>query len=207
MNINNIFCVGRNYVDHAKELHNAVPTEPMIFTKPTHAVAWMNGGVITLPRDQGAIHYESELVLHIGRDYQPGLTADDLVDTMALGLDFTLRDVQSELKKKGYPWLAAKGFRNSAALTRFIPFPGLKSCAQLAFSMRKNGHECQRGAIGDMIFAPDALLAFCAAHYGLKAGDILYTGTPAGVGPLAADDTLALYWGDELLGSAAIELN
>lgn len=207
MELANIFCVGRNYVNHAKELHNAIPQEPMIFTKPTHAAAWLEGGTIALPGAQGAIHYEGEWVLHIGRDYVPGLSADDLVDQMALGIDFTLRDVQDVLKKKGYPWLAAKGFLNSAALTRFVPFPGLSACTEKYFSLKKNGKEYQRGTIGAMIFPPDQLLTFCAEHYGLKAGDILFTGTPAGVGAVADGDRFELLWDDASLGTCTIELN
>lgn len=99
--IRNIYCVGRNYGLHAAELGNDIPEEPMIFTKPTHALTPMNGSVIELPGDRGEVHYEAELVPHIGRKYEQGLTVDQLVDRMALGIDFTLRDVQTIIKKRG----------------------------------------------------------------------------------------------------------
>ncbi len=108
--IRNIYCVGRNYGLHAAELGNSVPDEPMIFTKPTHAITQMDGSAIELPAGRGEVHYEAELVLHIGRDYSPGNTVDELVDRMALGIDFTLRDVQNVVKQKGYPCCRPKGF-------------------------------------------------------------------------------------------------
>lgn len=198
--IANIFCVGRNYALHAKELNNAVPTSPMFFSKPTHAAVEAQGQTIELPGDQGDVHYEAEWVIHISHTYQPGMQANDLIDRMALGIDFTLRDVQSALKEKGHPWLLAKGFPYSAVLTPFIPFPGITACLQNDFSLKINGKEVQRGNIGQMIFDPQTLIDFCAKHYGLGAGDILFTGTPAGVGKVSDGDAFALLWGKETLG-------
>ncbi|WP_010630711.1 fumarylacetoacetate hydrolase family protein [Sporolactobacillus vineae] len=205
--IKNIYCVGRNYALHAQELNNAVPDAPMFFFKPTHAVVWTDGKTVTLPGHQGSVHYEAEWVIHIGSDFTPGAAADDLIDSMALGIDFTLRDVQSVLKKKGYPWLAAKGFLHSAVLTPFTDFPGIKACTKADFSLEINGHERQRGNIGQMIFDPQALIDYCGTHYGLGAGDIIFTGTPAGVGQVADGDQFDLKWGDVSLGAfrAALE--
>ncbi|MFX3617716.1 MAG: fumarylacetoacetate hydrolase family protein [Sporolactobacillus sp.] len=205
--IANIFCVGRNYVNHAKELHHAVPEKPLIFIKPSHAAVFMNNESLSLPGDQGSVHYEAELVVHIGRDYAPGLSADALIDAMALGIDFTLRDVQGGLQEKGYPWLDAKGFLNSAALTGFLPFPGIDVCRNKDFSLQINGKEVQRGNIRSMIFDLDKLISYCTEHYGLKAGDILFTGTPVGVGPVSSGDSLALFWGEEELGKCTIALS
>ncbi|RYM02889.1 FAA hydrolase family protein [Sporolactobacillus sp. THM7-7] len=204
--IKNIFCVGRNYVLHARELNNAVPDSPMFFSKPTHAAVTANGQTIALPGDEGSLHYEAEWVIHIGRAYQPGLHPEELIDGMALGIDFTLRDVQSRLKQKGHPWLRAKGFRNSAVLTRFIPFPGLDTCMKTDFSLRINGVEVQRGNISKMLFDTQTLLDFCARNFGLGSGDILFTGTPQGVGEVNDGDTFTLKWGPDILGECTVSL-
>jgi 2-keto-4-pentenoate hydratase/2-oxohepta-3-ene-1,7-dioic acid hydratase (catechol pathway) len=199
--INNIYCVGRNYALHAQELNNTVPDAPMFFFKPTHAVAWADGNTVTLPGNQGSVHYEAEWVIHIGSNDTAGASADSLIDSMALGIDFTLRDVQTVLKKKGYPWLAAKGFLHSAVLTPFIDFPGINACAEKDFSLEINGNEVQRGNICQMIFDPQTLIDYCRTNYGLGDGDILFTGTPAGVGNVADGDTFELQWGSERLGT------
>ncbi|RYL95042.1 FAA hydrolase family protein [Sporolactobacillus sp. THM7-4] len=198
--INNIFCVGRNYALHAKELNNDIPGSPMFFSKPTHSAVETNGQAITLPGDSGSVHYEAEWVIHIGRTYTPGMQIGELANGMALGIDFTLRDVQSELKKKGYPWLAAKGFLNSAVLTPFIPFTGIEVCRQTDFSLLINGNEVQRGNISQMLFDPQALIDYCGTHYGLGKNDILFTGTPAGVGKVTNGDQFTLKWGSDVLG-------
>lgn len=204
--IKNIFCVGRNYAAHAKELNNAVPTAPIFFSKPTHAVAEADGRLIALPGDAGAVHYETEWVVHIARPYEKGIEADDLIDKMALGIDLTLRDVQSRLKEKRHPWLLAKGFRQSAVLTRFIPFPGTEACKRIDFSLLKNGEEAQKGNIRQMIFDLQTLVDYCAEHFGLGEGDILFTGTPEGVGPVSNGDRFALKWGEETLGTFSVSL-
>lgn len=204
--IRNIYCVGRNYRLHAAELGNDVPTSPFLFSKPTHALVAADGGEIVLPAGQGEIHHELELVVHVSKSFEPGMKVDEAVDSFSLGLDLTLRDVQSELKKKGHPWLRAKGFKNSAVMTAARPFPGVEAALQTEFKMLKNGVEVQRGNIGDMVFDLQALFEFTAEHFGLGAGDLMFTGTPAGVGPLADGDELELYWGEELLGSCTIRL-
>jgi 2-keto-4-pentenoate hydratase/2-oxohepta-3-ene-1,7-dioic acid hydratase in catechol pathway len=191
---------------HAQELGNAVPSSPFLFSKPTHALVAANGQTIELPADRGEIHHEVEFVIHIGKAYEPGMRVDELVDQMAIGIDFTLRDVQSELKKKGYPWLLAKGFIRSAVLSAFIPFPGITQAAQKDFALLKNGEQVQRGNIKDMLFDLETIVAFTARHFGLGKGDIIFTGTPAGVGPVANEDRLALVYGDETLGECTIRL-
>lgn len=205
MEIRNIYCVGRNYRLHAEELGNDVPTSPMIFTKPTHAAVFTAGQPVELPAGKGEVHHEAELVLHIGKAYQAGSSVDEIVDKMALGLDLTLRDMQSEIKKKGHPWLPAKGFRNSAILTEFVEFPGAEACKQADLSLRKNGEQVQRGNIQDMIFNLQTIVDFIGSNFGLAEGDIIYTGTPAGVGPLAEGDQLQLIWGDKTLGECTVK--
>ncbi len=205
--IRNVYCVGRNYRQHAAELGNAVPEQPMLFVKPTHSLVLLEGQTLSLPGGSGEIHYEAELVVHVGRPYKQGATVDELIDKMALGIDFTLRDVQTELKKKGYPWLAAKGFVRSAPITPFIPFDGVKAAERTDFSLRINEVEVQRGNIGEMIFSLQQIVDFCAERYGLGVGDVIFTGTPAGVGAVQDADRLSLHWGGETLGHCVVRLD
>jgi 2-keto-4-pentenoate hydratase/2-oxohepta-3-ene-1,7-dioic acid hydratase in catechol pathway len=204
--IRNIYCVGRNYRAHAAELGNEVPSEPMLFGKPTHALCAMDGGEIVLPADKGEIHHEAELVIRIARPYSPELSLDQLIDGMALGIDFTLRDLQSKLKSKGQPWLAAKGFLRSAPISSFRPFPGEDKLAKAEFKLLVSGRLAQHGHVADMIFPVRQLLEYTSRHYGLGGGDILFTGTPEGVGPVAQGDKLELLWGEELWGKLRVNL-
>jgi len=204
--IRNIYCVGRNYALHAAELGNAVPESPMIFMKPSHAAVEMNGQTIQLPGHLGEVHFEAEVVLSIGREYEAGIKLEELVDAFALGIDLTLRDVQSELKKKGHPWLAAKGFKNSAPMGAFLPFPGEHSMNQTNFSLFINDTKVQNGNTSNMIFSMQTIIDHIAEAYGLGPGDLIYTGTPAGVGALANGDRLSLQWGDESAGLCIIQL-
>jgi len=204
--IKNIYCIGRNYVLHAKELNNEVPTSPFLFSKPTHSIVEANGQEVTLPGDQGAVHYEVELVIRMGKDYKPGMKVDELVDSMALGIDFTLRDVQTEMKKKALPWLIAKGFPNSALITKFIGFPGEEECKKVDFALIKNGEQVQLGNISNLLFDLQTIIDFTAKHFGLGEGDILFTGTPEGVGRINDGDQLSLLWGKEVLGESKIKL-
>lgn len=203
--IRNVYCIGRNYRLHAAELGNEVPQEPMVFMKPSHAVTDISGMTdLPLPLHLGAVHHEIELVLRIGKPVQKGMTADEVVDAYALGIDFTLRDVQDVLKRKGYPWMAAKGVLNSAPITSFHPFPGTEALLHSTFSLHNNGTEVQSGSAGDMIFSFDALITYIADHYGLGVGDLVFTGTPAGVGSVQANDELSLIMDGEMLGRCRI---
>ncbi|UOR13565.1 fumarylacetoacetate hydrolase family protein [Halobacillus amylolyticus] len=204
--IRNIYCVGRNYVEHAHELNNQVPTSPLLFSKPTHSLVKANGEEITLPSDRGAVHYEAELVIRIGQPYKKGMKVDELVDRMALGIDFTLREVQSELKKKGHPWLLAKGFPNSAVLSEFIDFPGVEECKKSNFSLMLNGEQVQLGTIQHLIFDLQTLIDYTALHLGLGEGDVIFTGTPQGVGKVSDGDELSLLWDAGKLGDCTIKL-
>ncbi|MEK4517085.1 fumarylacetoacetate hydrolase family protein [Paenibacillus sp. FSL H8-0122] len=202
--INNVYCVGRNYQLHAEELGNKVPAEPLIFLKPSHAAVALDKAIIHLPKDAGLIHYEGELVLRIARDYVPGMSVQELVDVMALGLDFTLRDVHNDLQKKGLPWTAAKGFKNAAPLTPYMALPEEEELEATDFTVRKNGIEVQRGNVKNMIFSLQKIVEFIAARYGLGKDDIIFTGTPAGVGPVVAGDSFELFWGARLMGTCLI---
>lgn len=206
MSIKNIYCVGRNYKLHAQELNNAIPTTPFLFTKPTHALAEANGQALVLPGGQGGVHYEVEFVVHIAKAYEPGIKVEELIDKVAVGVDLTLRDVQDELKKKGYPWLLAKGFPNSAVLSKWLPFNGLEPAMSYDFTLEKNGEEIQRGNIKDMIFDLPTILEFSAKHFGLGQGDIIFTGTPAGVGPVQNGDQFLLKWKEEKVGEFSVRI-
>lgn len=203
---NNIYCVGRNYAAHAKELQNEVPESPMIFSKPNHAFVEANGQEVLMPANRGSIHFETEIVIKMGKDYEKGIKVDEIVEEMTIGIDFTLRDVQSELKKKGHPWLLAKGFPNSALVSKFIPFPGMAELKTIDFSLLKNGERAQLGNVKDMIFDLQTVIDFIAEHFGLGEGDIIFTGTPEGVGPISDHDHLSLLWGDSVLGESLIKL-
>lgn len=205
--VNNIYCVGRNYTEHAQELNNAVPQSPLLFTKPTHSLVETKGQEIVLPGDRGVINYEVEFVAHMARKYEPGMNIDECIDQMAIGIDFTLRDLQTELKGKGYPWVLAKGFLNSAVITPWRPFAGLEESLKLDFTLEKNGVEVQRGNMKNMIFDLPTVFEYTAKHLGLDAGDIFFTGTPAGVGPVMGGDRMVMKWGEKELGNFMIKLN
>jgi fumarylpyruvate hydrolase len=204
--INNIYCVGRNYAAHAKELQNEVPASPMLFSKPTYALVEAAGQEVLLPSNRGSIHFETELVIRMGKTFEKGITVNEMVESMAIGIDFTLRDVQSELKKKGHPWLLAKGFPNSALLSQFISFPGTEELKKNDFSLLKNGERVQQGNIKSMIFDLQTIIEFTAENFGLGEGDLIFTGTPEGVGPITDNDHLSLLWGNTVLGECLIKL-
>lgn len=204
MDVRNIYCVGRNYRLHALELGNAVPTAPMIFTKPTHALVAMNGDDVVIPKGQGEVHYELEIVLRISDQYSSGMNARQAIAAFTLGLDLTLRDVQSELKAKGYPWLPAKGFKQSATISGWLPFVSLEQINSSEFTLKRNGDVAQLGRPSDMIFSIEQLLAFIDEQYGLGGGDLIYTGTPAGVAKLDEGDQLEAYWNGQMIGSCVI---
>lgn len=184
--VQRIFCIGRNYAAHAAELGNAKPAEPVVFMKPATAIV-AQGSEIHLPRDRGSVHQEAELVLMIGRD---GATSADDIIGIALGLDLTLRDEQSRLKAAGLPWELAKSFDDSAPLGNFVEAP--KRFDDLVFECRVNEELRQRACTADMLFPVTQLVTFLAARFHLRRGDLVYTGTPAGVGPVVAGDKVEL---------------
>jgi 2-keto-4-pentenoate hydratase/2-oxohepta-3-ene-1,7-dioic acid hydratase in catechol pathway len=185
-----IICVGRNYTEHAKELGNAVPENPVIFMKPDTAIL-KNGEPFYLPSFSNDVHHEVELVLRIskvGKKIQEKF-ARNYYNEIGLGIDFTARDMQSNLKEKGLPWELAKAFDGSAPLGNFIPIDGL-DLNNINFSLIKNGVEVQKGNTAHMIFSFDAIVSFVSQYFTLKVGDLIYTGTPAGVSKVAIGDML-----------------
>ena len=204
--IKNIYCIGRNYTDHVKELNNEMPDQPVIFSKPTHALAQAKDNLITLPGNQGAVHHEVEIVLEIDRDYEAGHSVDDLVSNMYVGLDLTLRDKQQNLKQSGLPWLLSKGFKNSAILSQALEFPTEAILRDKAFSLKINDKIVQTGKINQMTFSLNTMIHYVAENIGLGKGDLIFTGTPAGVGPLNDADQLQLIYDDEVISQCEITL-
>lgn len=185
-----IVCVGRNYVAHARELGNEVPEEPVIFMKPSTALLDA-GKQFHYPAFTGDLHYEAELVLRVSAKASGIAEADALqyVDAITVGIDFTARDIQAELKKKGLPWEKAKAWDHSAILGSWHPIPS----GEIHFSLQKNGEWVQQGSTHNMIFPFDVLIAHISQYFTLEPGDLIYTGTPAGVGACVAGDVLTGY--------------
>lgn len=193
-----IFCVGRNYIDHAKELGNAVPEEPVIFMKPKSALLQPHAPFY-YPEFSNELHYELELVVRISKNgkYIPEKQALKYIDAITVGIDFTARDVQAELKKKGLPWEKAKAWDNSAVIGNWYPLPQDLGKEGLFFSMKKNNEEVQRGNSKDMIFSFAYIIAHVSQYFSLNIGDLIYTGTPAGVGEVVVGDVLEGFYGKE----------
>ena len=198
-----IFCVGRNYAEHAKELGNALPEAPVIFMKPDTALL-APGAKFEYPSFTSDLHYEIELVLRIGKTAKniPAANALSCVDAITVGIDFTARDVQAGLKSKGLPWEKAKAWDNSAIVGEWKPFNA--DASEILFSLTKNGQKAQMGTTQDMIYSFETLLEHISGYFTLSPGDLVYTGTPAGVGPCLPGDTLAGFFGDEKLFELAI---
>lgn len=196
-------CVGRNYAEHAKELNNAVPTEPLLFIKPGSAVVALEGG-FTIPADRGAVHYEAEIVVLIGKPLSKNPTREEVLDAIsgfAPGLDLTLRDVQTKLRDKGYPWEEAKSFDGAAVLAPFVSADTFSDLTDIGIRLTINGEVRQDGNSRDMLNPIVPVIQHMAACFSLQAGDVIMTGTPAGVGPLLAGDELVI----ELVGQKAFE--
>ncbi|MGV6946268.1 fumarylacetoacetate hydrolase family protein [Sphingobacterium kyonggiense] len=186
-----VIAVGRNYVDHAKELNNPVPESPVIFMKPDTAILKDNKDFY-FPDFSKDIHYEVELVLRICNEgkHVSKKFAHKYYDAIGLGIDFTARDIQSAQKAKGLPWELAKAFDHSAVISPLIPKGEFEDLTNLNFSLTKNGETVQRGNTKDMIFDYDSLISFISQYITLRKGDLIYTGTPAGVGPVSIGDKL-----------------
>lgn len=185
-----IICIGRNYRDHAKELNNPVPKKPLVFMKPPSALL-VNDKPLYYPDFTENLHYEGEIVLKIcknGRHIQPEF-AHKYFEEIAFGIDFTARDVQAKCKEKGHPWEIAKGFDNSAALSQFVSLNRVDRAA-IEFKMKKNGEVVQHGNTKDLIFTFETIIVYVSKFFKLQMGDYIYTGTPAGVGPVTIGDKL-----------------
>ena len=188
-----IICIGRNYADHAKELNNPVPKRPVVFMKPPSALL-INNKPFYYPEFTKDLHHEIEIVLKVaknGRHVQPEF-AKGYYQEIALGIDFTARDLQQECKKKGHPWEIAKGFDGSAVLSPFVSIEKLNGRA-IEFELQKNGVVVQQGNTKDLLFSFEDIICYVSQFFKLQMGDLIYTGTPAGVGPVQIGDRLDGY--------------
>jgi 2-keto-4-pentenoate hydratase/2-oxohepta-3-ene-1,7-dioic acid hydratase in catechol pathway len=194
-----IICIGRNYVDHAKELGNKIPDEPVIFLKPETALI-PKGHPFYYPEFTNDLHFEVELVVKISRNGKKieERFAHKYYDSVGIGIDFTARDIQSKLKAKGLPWEKAKGWDYSAPLSKdFILLNDLKDPNNVHFGLKKNGEWVQKGQSEDMLFSIDQLIAHVSKYFMLKMGDLIFTGTPAGVGSVEIGDKLEAFINDK----------
>jgi acylpyruvate hydrolase len=189
-----IVCIGRNYADHAKELNNPVPTEPLFFIKPDSAVL-RNNDPFYLPEFSDDIHYEVEIYVRIhkkGKNIEEQF-ACRYYNEIGIGLDLTARDIQQRCKDKGLPWEKAKGFDGSAPLSNTVPLTEFRDIQDIRFELRKNGEVVQRGHTADMLFPVNRIIAEASRYFMLKIGDLIFTGTPAGVGRLQHGDRLEAF--------------
>ena len=201
-----IICVGRNYVDHIKELSNDRPTDPVIFIKPDTALL-DSSQAFYYPSFSNDVHYELELVYRIGKVGKniEAKFAHKYIDAIGLGIDFTARDVQSRLKEKGLPWEKAKAFNGSAFVSSMRLISEADFSSSIEFELQKNGASVQQGNSELMIWNIEALIADISQYFTLKTGDYIFTGTPAGVGPVAIGDVLSGFLQGEKLFDLAIK--
>lgn len=189
-----IFCVGRNYVDHAKELNNDIPDEPVIFMKPKSALLQPHTPFY-YPEFTNELHYECELVLRIAKNgkYIQEKFANKYYDAVTAGIDFTARDIQNELKQKGLPWEKAKAWDNSAVIGKWVLLTGLKDRHKIDFSLQKNKELVQKGNSEEMLFDFDYIVSYISNFFSINIGDLIFTGTPAGVGEIVVGDEIEAF--------------
>jgi acylpyruvate hydrolase len=199
--VGKILCLGQNYAEHAREMKSEVPSNPIVFLKPSTAII-ANGEEIRIPPISHQAHHEVELVVAIGENGKniPSTQAYKHVLGYAIGLDMTLRDVQSEAKKKGQPWAVAKGFDTSAPVSEIVPAARVPNPHALTIVCRVNGVERQRSSTKNMVFSIDKIIEYVSSVFMLESGDLIFTGTPEGVGEVRNGDTIEA----ELVGYTSI---
>ena len=201
--VGKVVCIGRNYAEHAKELDNPVPTEPLLFIKPGSSVVPSAGG-FKIPTDRGSVHYETEIAVLLGKSLSTKPSEEEVLDAIsgyAPALDLTLRDVQSKLKEKGLPWEIAKSFDGACVIAPFVAASTYSDLTDIAVRLTLNGEVRQDGNSSLMLNPIVPMIQYMAACFSLQAGDVIMTGTPAGVGPLNPGDELVL----ELPGAGRFE--
>jgi len=190
-----IICIGRNYAKHAEELNNPIPEEPVVFLKPETALL-LKKHPFFIPEHSNEVHHEVELVVKInrlGKHIEPRF-AHKYYSEVGLGIDFTARDVQSRCKEKGLPWEKAKAFDGSAAVSKFFPLDSLGGDIQdIHFHLDINGSTVQKGHTANMLFKVNEIISHVSKYFTLKTGDLIFTGTPAGVGKVEREDLLELF--------------
>lgn len=196
-----IICIGRNYAEHAKELNNPIPKAPLLFMKPDTAQL-LNGDPLFYPDFSEDIHYEVEVLLKIcknGKHIQKKF-ARDYYQEVSVGIDFTARDIQQQCKEKGHPWEIAKAWNHSAAIGQFIPIEEAQNEeGYIDFSLTKNGKVVQQGITSDLLTSFDDLIVYISKYFMLLRGDVIFTGTPKGVGPIQVGDHLEGFIGNKSL--------
>ena len=201
-----ILAVGRNYSEHAKELNNPVPTEPVVFLKPDTALL-REGKPFFHPDFSNDIHYEVELVIKIGKEgkHIAEKFALNYIESIGIGIDFTARDIQEKCNQKGLPWEIAKAFDHSAPIGNFINITEFKDLKNISFSLKKNDEIVQSGNSSDMIFSFEQIISYLSKRFTLKKGDLIFTGTPAGVGKINIGDKYQAYIENQLLLSLEVK--
>lgn len=201
-----IICIGRNYSEHAKELNNPIPEAPVFFLKPASALT-RNNWPFFYPDFSNDIQYEVEVVFRIGK---LGKAIDeafamDYIDAVGLGIDFTARDIQQKCKEKGLPWEPAKAFDGSAPVSEFLPIAEIVDPSAIGFHLLKNGEKVQAGNTRDMLFSLPRIISYVSRFMTLKTGDLVFTGTPSGVGPVKPGDVLDGFMGDQRMFSVEVK--
>ncbi len=201
-----IIAIGRNYQEHAKELNNPIPTEPVVFLKPDTALL-KEGKAFYHPDFSNDIHFEVELIIKIGKEgkHITSKFARNYVESIGLGIDFTARDLQQKCKEKGLPWEIAKAFDHSAPIGEFIPLNEIPDLNAIQFSLKQNQSVVQNGNSADMIFSFDDIISYVSQRFTLKKGDLIFTGTPAGVGKINIGDLLEGFISDRKMLSVPIK--
>ncbi|WP_133136363.1 fumarylacetoacetate hydrolase family protein [Legionella rowbothamii] len=202
MSIDKIICVGKNYLEHAKELGEVMPDKPVLFLKPAsvlqQATHWGEQLVLDFPNEDNAVQPECEIVLRLANDgYRMNTEeAKKAISALTLGLDMTLRTRQSVLKKHGHPWTTSKVFKDAAIIGPWIPYPQFTNYRETTFQLSIDGslRQCAKGT--EMMMSPEDLLVYISQFFPLKAGDIIYTGTPAGVTSISQNSVAELEWSD-----------
>jgi 2-keto-4-pentenoate hydratase/2-oxohepta-3-ene-1,7-dioic acid hydratase in catechol pathway len=193
-----VLAVGRNYVEHIKELENEKPDDPVIFSKPDTALI-KNNGAFYYPSFSKDVHHEVEIILKIskeGKNIDPKF-AHKYYEEIGIGIDFTARDLQSKLKEKGLPWELAKAFDGSAPISEFVPKTNYPDLHNIDFSLKVNGEERQKGNTSLMLFKFEYIISYISRFITLKKGDIIFTGTPKGVSPVKIGDKLEAFIGPQ----------
>ena len=189
-----IICIGRNYIDHIKELSNQKPQNPVVFLKPDSSVIAKNQNFI-IPSFSNEIHHEVELVVKINKvgKHIDKSFSHKYYDEIGLGIDFTARDIQNNLKEKGHPWEKSKAFDNSCMVGNFLKKEKIEDISKIEFSLKKNNEVVQSGCSNDMLWKIDELISYVSQYFTLKIGDLIFTGTPSGVSKVESGDILEGY--------------
>ena len=201
-----LICIGRNYTEHIKELENEKPTDPVVFLKPDTAIL-LKKQPFFIPDFSNDVHYEVEVLVKINRvgKHIDKKFAHKYYQDVGLGIDFTARDLQAKLKTKGLPWEKAKSFDGAAVIGNWLPVSDFEDINEMSFSLKKNDEIVQNGNTSHMLWQIDELIEYVSKYFTLKIGDIIFTGTPAGVGKVTANDKLVGFLEDRELFSITVK--